>query len=35
MYEVFVSNLVTSYEKADRVLVNRKIQQQQTPLSGS
>jgi peptidyl-prolyl cis-trans isomerase D len=35
MYEVFVSNLVSSYEKADRVLVNRKLQQQPGPLSGT
>ena len=28
MYEVFVSNLITNYEKAGRILVNRKLQQQ-------
>jgi len=32
-FQVFVSNLVSSYEKADRVLINRKMQQQ-APLSG-
>ena len=32
-FEVFVTNLVSSYEKADRVLINRKMQQQ-IPLSG-
>ncbi len=32
-FEVFVTNLVSTYEKADRVLVNRKMQQQ-IPLSG-
>ncbi|MGC2637932.1 MAG: peptidyl-prolyl cis-trans isomerase [Acidobacteriaceae bacterium] len=31
MYEVFVSTLVTNYEKAGRVLVNRKLSQ--TPLN--
>jgi peptidyl-prolyl cis-trans isomerase D len=35
MYGVFVSNLVSNYEKADRVLLNRKLQQQPGPLSGS
>jgi peptidyl-prolyl cis-trans isomerase D len=35
MYEVFVSSLVSSYEKAGRVLVNRKLQQQPGPLSGT
>ena len=35
MYSVFVSSLVSSYEKADRVLVNRKLQQQPGPLSGT
>ena len=35
IYEVFVSSLVDSYEKANRVLVNRKLQQQPPPLSGS
>jgi peptidyl-prolyl cis-trans isomerase D len=35
MYSVFVSNLVNTYEKADRVLVNRKLQQQPGPLSGT
>jgi len=36
MYEVFVSTLVSSYEKADRVLVNRKLSQQQPgPISGT
>jgi peptidyl-prolyl cis-trans isomerase D len=35
MYGVFVSNLVSNYEKADRVLLNRKMQQQPGPLSGS
>ena len=34
MFSVFVSNLVTTYEKADRVLLNRKMQQP-NPLSGS
>jgi peptidyl-prolyl cis-trans isomerase D len=34
MYQVFVSNLVTNYEKADRILVNRKLQQA-PPLSGT
>jgi len=33
LYQVFVSNLVASYEKADRVLINRKMQTT-TPLSG-
>jgi peptidyl-prolyl cis-trans isomerase D len=33
MYGVFVSNLVDSYEKAGRVLLNRKMQR--NPLSGS
>jgi peptidyl-prolyl cis-trans isomerase D len=32
-FEVFVTNLVSTYEKADRVLINRKMQQQM-PLSG-
>jgi peptidyl-prolyl cis-trans isomerase D len=32
MYEVFVSSLVSTYEKADRVLVNRKLSQQ--PIQG-
>ncbi|MGA8111473.1 MAG: peptidyl-prolyl cis-trans isomerase, partial [Acidobacteriaceae bacterium] len=32
VYEVFVTNLVNTYEKADRVLVNRKLAQQ--PLQG-
>jgi peptidyl-prolyl cis-trans isomerase D len=35
MYSVFVSSLVNTYEKADRVLVNRKLQQQPGPLSGT
>ena len=35
MYSVFVSNLVSTYEKADRVLVNRKLQQQPGPLNGT
>ncbi len=35
MYEVFVSSLVSGYEKADRVLVNRKLSQQQAPLNGT
>ena len=35
MYSVFVSNLVSTYEKADRVLVNRKLQQQPNPLNGT
>jgi peptidyl-prolyl cis-trans isomerase D len=35
MYSVFVSNLVNTYEKGDRVLVNRKLQQQPRPLSGT
>ncbi|HKR28333.1 MAG TPA: peptidyl-prolyl cis-trans isomerase [Acidobacteriaceae bacterium] len=34
MYEVFVSNLVNQYEKAGRVLLNRKMQQP-SPLSGT
>lgn len=34
MYEVFVSNLVNQYEKAGRVLLNRKMQQR-SPLSGT
>jgi peptidyl-prolyl cis-trans isomerase D len=34
MYGVFVTNLVSSYEKAERVLINRKMQQP-GPLSGS
>jgi len=34
MYEVFVSSLVSSYEKAGRVFVNRKTQQP-GPLSGT
>jgi peptidyl-prolyl cis-trans isomerase D len=34
MFSVFVSSLVVSYEKADRVLLNRKMQQS-NPLSGS
>jgi len=33
MYEVFVSDLVSKYEKAGRVLLNRKAQQQRTPLT--
>ncbi len=33
VYEVFMGNLVTSYEKADRVLLNRRMQQ--NPLSGT
>ncbi|MGA7523448.1 MAG: peptidyl-prolyl cis-trans isomerase [Acidobacteriaceae bacterium] len=32
-FEVFVTNLVSTYEKADRVLINRKMQQQ-IPMSG-
>jgi peptidyl-prolyl cis-trans isomerase D len=32
-FEVFVTNLVSTYEKSDRVLINRKMQQQ-IPLSG-
>lgn len=32
MYQVFVSSLVSGYEKADRVLVNRKLAQQ--PIQG-
>jgi peptidyl-prolyl cis-trans isomerase D len=32
-FEVFVTNLVSTYEKADRVLINRKMQEQ-APLSG-
>lgn len=32
-FQVFVSSLVSSYEKAERVLLNRKMQQQ-APLSG-
>ncbi|HZZ39135.1 MAG TPA: peptidyl-prolyl cis-trans isomerase [Acidobacteriaceae bacterium] len=32
-FEVFVTNLVSTYEKADRVLLNRKMQEQ-APLSG-
>jgi peptidyl-prolyl cis-trans isomerase D len=32
VYEVFVTNLVSNYEKADRVFVNRKLAQQ--PLQG-
>lgn len=35
MYSVFVSSLVNTYEKGDRVLVNRKLQQQPGPLSGT
>ncbi len=35
MYEVFVSSVVNSYEKADRVLLNRKMQQPGGPLSGT
>jgi peptidyl-prolyl cis-trans isomerase D len=34
MYGVFVNNLVSSYEKASRILLNRKMQQP-GPLSGS
>jgi peptidyl-prolyl cis-trans isomerase D len=34
MYDVFVSNLVSTYEKSGRVLLNRKMQQP-TPLSGT
>jgi peptidyl-prolyl cis-trans isomerase D len=34
MYGVFVTNLVSTYEKASRILVNRKLQQP-SPLSGS
>jgi peptidyl-prolyl cis-trans isomerase D len=33
MYEVFMSNLLATYEKSGRVLLNRKLQQQ--PLRGS
>lgn len=32
-FQVFVTNLVSTYEKADRVLINRKMQEQ-IPLSG-
>jgi peptidyl-prolyl cis-trans isomerase D len=32
-FEVFVTNLVSTYEKADRVLINRKMQTQ-IPMSG-
>jgi peptidyl-prolyl cis-trans isomerase D len=32
MYEVFVSELVTGYEKSGRVLLNKKMQQ--TPMNG-
>ena len=32
MYEVFVSELVSSYEKSGRVLLNKKMQQ--TPMNG-
>jgi peptidyl-prolyl cis-trans isomerase D len=34
MYGVFVTNLVSTYEKSSRILVNRKMQQP-GPLSGS
>ena len=35
LYEVFVSNLVNRYQKAGRILVNRKMAQNPPPLSGS